>query len=164
MSIRQYLQSLSDQPTTLLNENKPPAYPMPMTDAWAQAMRKAEDENPQAVELLRLLAFFGPQQIPLEIIRIKPLDDKPQEPGQPILSARSSVLVNAIALGRAVRTIREYGLADVDSEHDTMQVHKLIQLLMRADLTDDKSTQEFRHDAQVLLARKASANQDGRSL
>src|SRR5205823_1175505 len=119
--IGQYLQSLSDQPNTLLDENKPSGYPMPMSAACAQAVKKAEEENPQAVELLKLLAFFGTQPIPLETIRTKSFDNEPSSPGQPTISAHSRALVaNAIAQGRAVRTIREYGLADVDPEHDTI--------------------------------------------
>lgn len=159
MSIEQYLQSLSSQPLELLNDNKPSGYPEPMAAACARAIKRAGDENPRAVELLRILAFFGQQPIPLETIRMKSPDNEPALPGQLSLSSQSRVLADPVAQGRAIRTIRDCGLADVDSEHDTIRVHKLIQLLVRAGLAADASEEEFRHDARVLRMRAAFLNQ-----
>jgi hypothetical protein len=138
----EYLQLLHEHTTELLAESKPSEYPVSMTAAWRISVAQLIDGQPGAVEMLRCCAFFGPDPIPRDVFRrgIRPTG-----------SRLSQVLSDPILLARAIRDLGRFALATIDPTNRTVQVHRLIQALLRDELNADRQ-ENFRHEVHLLLA------------
>lgn len=148
MPAQEYLELLQEHAREVLTESKPSEYPVPMTAAWRISVGKLSDANSAALELLRCCAFFGPEPIPRDVFR-----HGLQEPG----SKLTEILASPIILARVIRDIARFALATIDPSTRTIQVHRLIQALLRDDLSADDQAQ-FRHEVHLLLASAAPAD------
>ena len=72
MSADEYLQLLKGHVAEIMGEGRPPEYPHSMTAAWRLSVATISDKLPEAVELLRCCAFFGPEPIPRDLFRRVP--------------------------------------------------------------------------------------------
>ncbi|GAA2596296.1 hypothetical protein GCM10010411_32180 [Actinomadura fulvescens] len=151
MSVEEYLRQLSQHAQTLLAEGKPTEYPQSMTAVWALSVSQLSAKLPEAVDVLRCCAFFGPEPIPRDVFAPIPPDF-----GE---SALSGLLDNPILLSRAIRELGRFALAKVESRSRTIQVHRLIQALIRAELNDDE-TRRVRQEVHYLLAGATPGNPD----
>lgn len=132
MSTREYLRLLSERTGPLLREGKPPEYPKPMTAAWQLSVEKLKENLPEAMELLRCCAFFGPEPIPRDLFF--PVEDGPIRPEM------AELMADPIRLSKAIGQLGRYALVRLDQANRTIQVHRLIQALLREEL--DEATQE----------------------
>ncbi|TQS17820.1 tetratricopeptide repeat protein [Microbispora hainanensis] len=148
MSVDEYLRLLREQTTRLLGANKPSDYPLSMTAAWALSVAQLKKKMPEAVELLRCCAFFGPEPIPRDLF--EPLPERFSAG-----SRMAALLDDPIQVSRAVRELGRYALVRMDSESRTIQVHRLIQALLRDEL-DDAERAAFRREVHLLLASAAA--------
>jgi tetratricopeptide (TPR) repeat protein len=150
MSVDEYLRLLEEQTSRLLAESKPSEYGVSMTAAWALSVSQLTDKLPEAVELLRCCAFFGPEPIPRDVF---------QQRGGSRDSKLSRILSDPILLARALRELGRFALARIDSPGRTIQVHRLIQALLRDELsTEDQD--RFRHEVHMLLVGAAGDEPD----
>jgi hypothetical protein len=145
MSIAQFMRLLADTPSRLLSEGRPPSFHMSMTAAWAMTAARLRERMPAAMELLKCLAFFGPEPVSLRVLRNGTTDSE----------SLTSVLGDPILLGATVRTISLVGAAEVDPFRDTVKVHRVIQALIRDSLTEDECL-VFRHQVDLLSTSAAS--------
>jgi hypothetical protein len=150
ISVPEYLRLLKEQTTELLAQNKPSEYPVTMTAAWKLSVSKLTDRQPAALELLHCWAFFGPEPIPRDVFRRGVLPDRPQ---------LSGILSNPILLTRAIGELGRFALAKVDTVNRTVQVHRLIQALLRDELSP-QDRGRFRHEVHLLLAGAAPVEPD----
>lgn len=129
MSIDQYIELLNEHTSQLLDEGKSTEYPISMTAAWNLSVSKLSERRPEAIDLLRCCAFFGPEPIPRDVFsqRISGLDPR-----------LSEVLANPIKMSRAVGELGRFALARIDPGSRTIQVHRLIQALVRDELEPEE--------------------------
>lgn len=125
MPVTEYLRLLAECTAQLLAEGKPTEYPVPMTAAWRLSVNSLAEKVPEAVELLRCCAFFGPEPIPREVF---------SRPTPGLGETLDVLLRNPIRLARAFGELGRYALAKIDPESRTIQVHRLIQALLRDEL------------------------------
>ncbi|MGR6919747.1 FxSxx-COOH system tetratricopeptide repeat protein [[Actinomadura] parvosata] len=145
MSIPEYLQQLEQNTRELLASSKSTDYPLSMTAAWRLSVGQLQARCPEAIDILRCCAFFGPEPIPRDLFR----------KGRGVAPDKlSEVLTRPIVVTKAIGELNRFALAKVDSENRTIQVHRLIQALLRDDLTDDEQA-AVRHDVHLLLANGA---------
>ncbi|GII17627.1 FxSxx-COOH system tetratricopeptide repeat protein [Planomonospora parontospora] len=152
MSVEEYLRLLKEQTTQLLDANKPSDYPLSMTAAWALSVSQLDAKMPEAVELLRCCAFFGPEPIPRDVFGR--LDEE-----RTARSRLGRLLTNPILLSKAIRELGRYALVRIDSGSRTIQVHRLVQALLREDV-DEEDRQGFREEVHLLLAAAAPDRPD----
>ena len=150
MAPDEYLDLLGKQPTELLNQIRASEYPASMTAAWQLSVSKLEQQLPEAMQLLRSCAFFGPEPIPLDVFRRTTFAGE---------SKLTPVIGNAIRRSQAIRMLGRYALVRIDSESRTIQIHRLIQALLRESLSEAEQ-REFRLEVQQLLAGAAPSNPD----
>jgi tetratricopeptide (TPR) repeat protein len=150
MSVEEYLRLLKEQTSELLAESKPSEYPVSMTAAWKLSVSKLNEQLPEAVELLRCCAFFGAEPIPRDVFMRAIPAVQPQ---------LSGLLAKPILLTRAIRELGRFALARIDTSSRTIQIHRLIQALLREELPLVKQSL-FRHDVHLLLATAAPKNPD----
>ncbi len=145
MGTEEYLELLGTQTRKLLAESRPSDYPLSMTAAWRISVSRLTEIQPAALELLRCCAFFGPEPIPRDVFR------KGIRAGG---SQLSGILADPILLARVIRDLGRFALATVNTSNRTIQVHRLIQALLRDDL-DEEQRARFRHEVHLLLAGTA---------
>jgi tetratricopeptide (TPR) repeat protein len=165
MSIEQYMRLLKEHVTQLLAEGKPPEYPVSMTAAWSLSVSQLKEKLPEAIELLRCCAFFGPEPIPRDVfVPLSPAEaDQPSEADghvQVTLDPRlASLLDDPILLSTAIRELGRYALTRIDSTSRTIQIHRLVQALLRDELDRDDQVR-IRHSVHMLLANAAPRRPD----
>jgi tetratricopeptide (TPR) repeat protein len=146
LPVDDYVRQLESSPVDLLSMNQPPGYPLPVAEVWQRTIAGLQGER-DAVQLLRCLAFFGRDPIPLDI-----LDKGSQLPLQPVL--RETIWRN-----RAIVTLRHTGLLQLGSVPRTLVLHRLTQGIVRDTLTAEEAKQH-RHDVHLLLAATDPRNPD----
>jgi tetratricopeptide (TPR) repeat protein len=149
MLVDDYLRLLHDRVTEIMNQGKSLDYPWSMTAAWKLSVDALSDRLPQALEVLRCCAFFGPEPIPRNVFRrgVK------EETGTPV----AQVFANPITMARAIGELARYALVTLDGS--SVKVHRLIQALLRDELTEQERA-AYRAEAHLILAGAAPANPD----
>ncbi|MBF8191255.1 tetratricopeptide repeat protein [Nonomuraea sp. K274] len=143
MPVAEYLDVLSTQTGSVLGMGKSASYPHSMTAAWRLTLDQVGAQLPEAVEIFRRCAFFGPAPIPRRIFRTRQTD-----------SPLRAVLADPILLARALSLLDRFALIRVDHEAGTIEVHRLLQALTRGDIAQDARL-EMRHEVHLLLAAGA---------
>jgi tetratricopeptide (TPR) repeat protein len=140
MPADEYLRLLKEHAAEIMNEGLPSDYPHSMTAAWRLSVDTVKRSRPQALEVLRCCAFFGPEPIPRDVFRLGA-----QETG----TAVAEVLSNPIATASVMRELARYALITLDG--NAVKVHRLIQALLRDELTADQQA-AYRHEAHLIMA------------
>jgi tetratricopeptide (TPR) repeat protein len=151
MPVEEYLRLLDEQVTGIMSEGKSPDYPLSMTAAWKLSVSALENQLPQARELLRCCAFFGPEPIPRDVFR---------QGGQATGTELGNMIADPILLARAIRELGRFALVTLDGR--SVSVHRLIQALLRDELNQDEQGR-YRREVHLILAAAAARNPDDAS-
>ena len=143
MTVDVYVDLLEKEGSRILAENAASSdYPLPVAAAWALSVTRLREQTPFAMDLLQCCAFFGAAPIQLEIL----------DRGRYVLtSGLQDTLRDPIMMGRAIRALGRYALARIDNYRHTIEVHRIIQLLIRDEMDED-TRYKLRHDVHLLLA------------
>ncbi|GAB1822948.1 FxSxx-COOH system tetratricopeptide repeat protein [Herbidospora sp. RD11066] len=153
MSVDEYIDLLEKQTSRLLDTERAKDYPLTMTAAWRVSVSMLEDRLPVALNLLRCCAFFGPEPIPLDVFR---RGNRAKAP------SLEKILSDPIMLDKTVKELSRYALIRSDPDTRTIQVHRLIQALLRNDLSEERQHQ-LRDEVHLLLAGSAPLSPDDNS-
>jgi tetratricopeptide (TPR) repeat protein len=143
MPVSEYLRLFDEKVAEILDTSAPADYEVSVAAAWNVSFDELRKRNPAAHQLIQVCAFFSPEPISRNLfsgvgsITIAPDLDK--------------ALRDAMRLSRAIRDINRYGLAKIDHRNDTLQLHRLVQLVLRNRM-DPQHQAEMRHGAHLLLA------------
>ncbi|KPM52418.1 tetratricopeptide repeat protein [Frankia sp. CcI49] len=141
MDVREYLQLLKDASSKLLAENPPADYSRPVAAAWSLSVAQLREQAPFALELLRRCAFFGPEPISLEML----------DRGKYTLDSDFGLsMQDRLMVSRAMRELGRYALARIDNSRKTVQVHRLVQMLIRDELLPEEQ-ERMRDEVHALL-------------
>jgi tetratricopeptide (TPR) repeat protein len=142
MSAEVYLDLLEGETAKLLGEGGSADYPVPVAAAWSVSVSRLSAQLPDAMELLRRCAYFGEEPIPLDVLNRgrfvlgPPLRDTFSDP---------------LKVGRAFREMGRYALARIDNHRKSLQVHRLIQLVIRKEVPAADEPR-IRHEVHLLLS------------
>ncbi|GIH27082.1 hypothetical protein Aph01nite_53920 [Acrocarpospora phusangensis] len=143
MSVETYLSELERAASKILAQGTPLDYPVPVAAAWSISLERITRQEPSAMELLYRIAYFGPEPIPLDLINL----------GRHVLS--DSELRNTIKdpyrMSNAIRELGRYALARIDNLRRSLQMHRIIQTLIKEGLSENEG-KAVRHDVHLLLA------------
>ncbi|MBO3746793.1 tetratricopeptide repeat protein [Streptosporangiaceae bacterium NEAU-GS5] len=149
ISIADYLQQLEEHATQLLAANKPLDYPSSMASAWSISVAQLSVKLPVALDLLRCCAFLGPEPVPRDLFSRLP----PEFAKDAMLAP---ILADPIQLSLAIRELGRYALIRIAPESRTLQIHRLIQALLRDQLSSSEAS-TYRREAHLLLAAMANS-------
>ncbi|MEU0134432.1 FxSxx-COOH system tetratricopeptide repeat protein [Streptomyces sp. NPDC006296] len=138
-----YLEQLSRQAPQVLALNQPAGYPEPVAATWNISIERLKERSPAAVRLLQLCAFFAPEPISADLLYSKEMIEA--------LKPYDASLQEKLVLGRVIREIGRFALAKVDQVSNSIQVHRLVQAVIRAQL-DEEEQREARHVVHRILA------------
>ncbi|MER5554285.1 FxSxx-COOH system tetratricopeptide repeat protein [Streptomyces sp. NPDC002793] len=138
-----YLEQLARQAPEVLALNQPAGYPQPVAATWNISIERLKDRSPAAVRLLQLCAFFAPEPISANLLYSKEMIEA--------LKPYDASLQEKLVLGRVIREIGRFALAKVDQVSNSIQVHRLVQAVIRAQLSEEEQ-REARHVVHRILA------------
>ncbi|WP_214416111.1 FxSxx-COOH system tetratricopeptide repeat protein [Sphaerisporangium fuscum] len=147
MPPEQYVRLLDEQLTEMLKlaeqlGEQPTDYPTPVAATWNLSFERLRERSPASVRLLELLAFFGPEPVSLDMLYsdvmvtcLLPYDPRMRE---------------KLMLGPVIRQLGRYALARVDQADNSIQVHRLIQAVVR-DRMNAQQKESTLHDVHRIL-------------
>lgn len=142
MHTTEYLTLLEKEAGRLLAEGQPLDYPSPVAAAWSLSMARVRADMPLALELLRRCVFLGAEPISRDLL----------QRGMHVLgSPMRDTLSDPLAMGRAVSELARYALVRIDNGRNTLQMHRLVQALLRDGLAEADAA-EIKHEVHLLLA------------
>lgn len=157
MSVEEYRRLLGEHAAELLDEGKSPEYPRSMTAAWKLSVSTLDRQLPEAVELLRCCAFFGPEPIPRDVFW-----HGTQASGSHVVQTRiGDLLADPILFAKAIRELARFALVKIDGR--SIQVHRLIQALLRDELSPE-DRDFYRHEVHLILTAGAPKSPDDNRL
>jgi cellulose biosynthesis protein BcsQ len=142
MQAQAYVMELATQATRILALNQPSDYQTPVVATWNLSFERLQQRSPAAVRMLQLLAFFSPGPISMDLL----YSDEMNEALLPFDESLSEQLM----LPRVIRDISRFALVKVDQGSNSLQIHRLVQAVIRSQLTDEQQN-EARHEVHQIL-------------
>jgi tetratricopeptide (TPR) repeat protein len=143
MPVTEYLQLFDEHVRELLSEGKPTSYPTTVAAFLSLAVERLQADSPSAAQLFELFAYLGAEPVSAALLRA----GRDATISEPLRGA----LREPIRMNRAIRDLRRFGLAKVDPNGQLIQVHRLMQLVLREGLTEEQAVRS-RSNVQRLLA------------
>jgi tetratricopeptide (TPR) repeat protein len=142
MSARSYVAELATRATRILALNQPSDYPTPVVATWNMSFDRLREQSPAAVRLLQILAFCSPGPISMNLLYS-------EETIQSLLPY-DATLSEPLMLGRIIRDISRFALVRVDQGSNSLQIHRLVQAVIRSQMSEDERI-EARHELHTIL-------------
>ena len=144
MPVREYLRLFDESVAEILDTSAPPDYEVSVAAAWNVSFDELRTRNPAAHQILHICAFFSPDPISRDLFTgVSRVSISPE---------LDAALRDPIKLARAIRDINRYGLAKIDHGNNTLQLHRLVQLVLRNRVMAPQVHAEMLHGAHQLLA------------
>ncbi|MFN8476074.1 MAG: FxSxx-COOH system tetratricopeptide repeat protein [Anaerolineae bacterium] len=124
--LAEYLETFRTERLALLAEGKPLRYPDTVATTWLISFGQA-GQTPGAADLLSLLAFLAPDDIPLGILR----DGRERLP-----DGLAAIVGSKMKFQKAVGALHTVSL--LRRADDTVSVHRLVQAVARDRLAEDE--------------------------
>ncbi|MDN3359126.1 FxSxx-COOH system tetratricopeptide repeat protein [Actinomadura sp. DC4] len=139
-----YLEMLQTQTAEILATDAPPDYPAPVASTWALSFRQLSEASPAAARLLRLCSFFASDPISLDMIYSDQMVH--------LLSKYDRAIRDTLVLAKVVQELSRFALAKVDQGNRSLQVHRLVQAVVRSRMTQAEQDGAC-HDVHSILFR-----------
>ncbi len=128
--IEVYIKLFEEQQEELWKQEIPPKnYRSTIMTTWEMAFKQIQETQPAAKQLLNLFAFFGPDDIPISIIKTYS-NDLPE--------ALKKAVDNPIELEENLSAIYRYSL--IERNGDFISFHRLVQDVIRTQLPKEQAT------------------------
>jgi MinD-like ATPase involved in chromosome partitioning or flagellar assembly len=140
--VADYLAELRAPATRVLSLSQPPGYPEPVAATWNISINRLQKRSPAAVRLLQLCAFFAPEPISGNLVYSDQMLDA--------LLPYDESLQDRLNLGQLIQELSRFALAKVDQSTRSIQVHRLVQSVMRSQL-DLREREDTMHEVHRIL-------------
>lgn len=144
MPVREYLRLFEEKVSEIFDSSAPLDYEVSVAAAWNVSFDELRRRNPAAHQILLICSFFSPDPITRDLFT--------GVRGASISPELDVALRDPIQLARAIRDINRYGLAKIDHGNNTIQLHRLVQFVLRNRITTPRLQKQMRHGAHQLLA------------
>ncbi|UGY94486.1 tetratricopeptide repeat protein [Streptomyces gobiensis] len=146
MPAAEYLRLFDQKRAELMTVSPPTQYEQTVATAWNVSLDHVENKNRAALQLLQVCAFFASEPISRSLFSGAPVE--------PIAPDLDRALTDPLRLGRAIREIYRYSLAKIDHRGDSIQMHRLVQAVLVARMSEEQRAR-MRRGAHLLLAANA---------
>jgi MinD-like ATPase involved in chromosome partitioning or flagellar assembly/tetratricopeptide (TPR) repeat protein len=137
-----YVEQLENQVAATLALSQPASYPISAVATWNLSFERLRERSPAAVRLLQVCAFCAPGTISMTLLY-----------GDEMIAALlpyDQSLTEKMLLGRVIREISRFALMKVDQGANSLQIHRLVQAVIRSQMTDAEQD-EARHEVHKIL-------------
>jgi Tetratricopeptide repeat len=143
-----YLSLFQQHRADMLGRGELTGYDKTVATTWALAFDRLQQTAPGAVALLRLLAFYASEAIPLRLL-LQPRPDLAGRLGPEVEPALAPLLGDELAAGDAVAELRHYSLV-TPAANGSVSVHRLVQAAT-ADQIPAELASQWRQAAAALI-------------
>lgn len=144
MPVSEYLRLFEDKRSQLLAvAPAPQGYQLPVAAAWNVSLDHLEIRRPSALRLLQLCSYFAPDPISRSIFS--------GLGGSSIDPVLDRILNDPMGLALAIREINGYSLARIDYRTNSLEMHRLVQVVLKNRMNDEEQSR-MRNGAHTLLA------------
>ncbi len=126
MTAEDYLQLVAARTTDVLNRGGDGGYPVSLTASWAVAFDRLTADDPAASQLLTLVAWLGPEPVPLTLVAGHP---------KRLPAGLGTAARDPLVFAEVTAVLRRRAMARMTP--DSMQVHRLAAALLRARIHQD---------------------------
>ncbi len=144
MPVSEYLRLFDEKVAEILDTSSPADYEVSLAAAWNVSFDELRKRNPAAHQLLQVCAFFAPEPIPRRLF-------EKGGRGVEIAPELDETLRDPMRFSRTIRDINRYGLAKIDHRNNTLQLHRLVQLVL-SNRMSEQGLAKMNHGAHMLLA------------
>ncbi|MEY9872286.1 cellulose biosynthesis protein BcsQ/tetratricopeptide (TPR) repeat protein [Streptacidiphilus sp. MAP12-33] len=137
-----YVDQLREAAVDALAVTRPDDYPSTFGATWNVSISRLREQMPAAVRLLQMCAFLAPDSIALSVFytdqmmkALLPFDEELRDKNM---------------MGQVIRAVGRYGLAKVDNSNRTFQVHRMVQAVIRAQLSPEEN-EDLVHEVHRVL-------------
>ncbi|SFS77539.1 FxSxx-COOH system tetratricopeptide repeat protein [Saccharopolyspora flava] len=149
MPVSEYVDLLNAGRNELLESVESNSTDLPVAAVWNVTLSRLRNEHPAALQLLQICAFFGPEPISRDYFS--------HARGIPVPDELREALMDPIKLNRAIREFSRYSLAKIDHRRNTLQLHRLVQTVLRNQVPAEEH-EDMRHVVHLLLASGAPSD------
>ena len=136
-----YIKLFEEQQEELWKRETPPKdYRSTIMTTWEMAFKQIQESQPAAKQLLNLFAFFGPDDIPISIIKACS-ETLPEE--------LKTAVHNPVELEENLSSIYRYSL--IERNGDFISFHRLVQDVIRTQLPKDKAAKWVNIAVQIMM-------------
>ncbi|MGH3281606.1 MAG: FxSxx-COOH system tetratricopeptide repeat protein, partial [Trebonia sp.] len=118
-------------------------YPSTVAATWRLSFDRLREQSPGAARLLELCAFFSPDPISLTLLYSGEMIDSLLS-YDPRLRERSVLAV-------LIRDLTRFSLAKIDRGSNTIEIHRLVQAVARAQMSTEEYRDMARHEVHRIL-------------
>lgn len=144
ISVAEYLRRLELGASEVLDEGRPSDYPETVAGAFGVTFEQVRGESTAAAQLLELLSCLSAEPVSLTLLRAADEGVIPPPLGR--------LLEQEEQLEEAVLLLRRFGLISVVDDGQRLQVHRLVQLIVRDSLTEQERQRAYSNARQLLVA------------
>jgi tetratricopeptide (TPR) repeat protein len=137
-----YVEQLETELMRTLNLTQPSTFPASAVATWNMSIELLRVRSPASIRLLQLCAFCSPGPISMSLLYS-------DEMIQSLLPFDES-LIEPVLLGRVIREISRFALVKVDQASNSIQIHRLVQAVIRSQMTEEAQN-EARHEVHKIL-------------
>jgi tetratricopeptide (TPR) repeat protein len=149
--VEEYLRQLDDRALNVLKSVPSGAYPTTVVTAFEVAADRVRSESSGAAQLLEMVSCLGAEPISLTLLHTG---------SREILPPLGRMLSQPDALDEAIRRLRRYGLVKVVDEGQAIQVHRLVQAIVRDTLPVAAREQAYANARQLLATANPAQPRD----
>jgi hypothetical protein len=154
-NLAMYLGLLRQRRAEMLSRGEPTGYRETVTTTWSLAFAQLEQSAPKAVGLLRLLAFYASEAIPLPLL-LQPRPGLAEKLSPQVAGLLVPLLEDELAAEDAVAALREYSLISTAGA-GAVSVHRLVQAVTADHMPADMA-RAWRHAAAAVIEAAAPDN------
>jgi hypothetical protein len=147
-SLAEYLASFLQRRPDLLGRGEPTGYVETVATTWRLAFEDLQQAAPGAAGLLRLLAFYAPEAIPVRLL-LQPSPGLAGRFGGDVAPVLVPLLEDELAAGGAIAALRRYSLISPPAD-GSVSVHRLVQAVT-ADQMSAGLASQWRQAAAALI-------------
>jgi hypothetical protein len=143
MPVAEYLRLFDEKVAEILDTSAPTGYEVSVAAAWNVSFDELGNRSAAAHQLLQVCAFYSPEPISRHLFAgVRGISISPE---------LDRALRDPMRLSLAIRDINRYGLAKIDHRNDTLQLHRLVQVVLRNRMSSQHQA-EMKHGGHLLLA------------
>ncbi len=146
MQAEEYLDQLQTHAPRVLAMGEVANYPQSVITAWNMSIDRLRGRSPAAARLLQLCAFFSSGPISMILLysdeminALLPYDDS---------------LTEKLVLGRVIREISRLALIKVDTGNNSIQIHRLVQAVIRSQMTEEEQEAACHEIHEILVGAR----------
>jgi hypothetical protein len=145
-----YLSLFRQRRAEMLSRGEPTGYPGTVATTWSLAFTRLEQSAPEAIGLLRLLAFCAPDAIPLHLL-LRPRPGLTDELIPQVAAVLVPLLEDELAANDAIAALRQYSLVRPVGD-GAVSVHRLVQAVTADQMPEELAAQWRQATAAVIEA------------